>query len=69
MFTTKEDLEESLQVLRIYDHTMGEKLRNIIATDLAKTIFDDFGSMSFMEKDEVMKMILSDMSSIIYDIN
>jgi len=70
MFLSKEDFEESINIMEAYeDLSTDDEIRNAVAIDFAKELFDNFESMGVTERAEVISMILEDMSMSVYSIN
>jgi len=70
MFLSKHHFEESIRVISTYENLSTDiEIKNALAIDFAKELFENFDSMDKSEREDVVSMILEDMSISLYGIN
>jgi hypothetical protein len=69
MFLAKKDFMYSIRVIEICEGLGFEEIKITIANDLAKELFEDFDAMEKDEKEDVIDMIIDDMSLGLYTIH
>lgn len=70
MFLTKEDFEESIEMMEAYVSVSKESdIKFAVAEKYARKIFDDFDLMVEDNKQQIIEMIIEDISINLYSIN
>ena len=69
MFLVKEDLEESLRIVKTITDISVEEVKLAVAKNFARELFSEFDLMKENERNEIIEMIIEDMSVDFYVIN
>lgn len=70
MFLTKEDFEESIDMMEAYINITTESdIKASEAEKYARKIFDDFDSLIEDNKKQIIEMIIEDIHTNLYNIN
>jgi hypothetical protein len=69
MFLTKENFDYSLRIIELYDGPFTEEVKISVAKTFARELFKDFDVMVEDDQDEILEMIIDDMSIDFYAIN
>lgn len=70
MFLTKEDFQESIDLMETYENISTEgDIKISTAEYYAREIFEDFDQMLDDSKQEIIEMIIEDISIRLYSIN
>jgi hypothetical protein len=69
MFLTKEDLDYSLKVAEIFEAPFTQEVKLSVAKDFARELFEEFDVMQEDDRQEIIDMIIDDMSVDFFIIN
>lgn len=70
MFMTKQEFEIALRVAKAYENYSEEsEIKNVVAIGYAMELFKSFNSMSDADQEEVLNMILQEISVESYTLN
>lgn len=70
MFLTKEDFQDSIDIMETYEHINTESdIKPAMIEKYAREVFEDFEMMLDDDKEQVKKMIFDDIYINLYNIN